>query len=648
MAKKPSPDDLRKLKEKATEAAAKGKFDKAAELYREVADADVRDVASRQKLADTLRRAGRVPEAIHAYRQVADRFAKDGLLIKAIAISKTILELDPQHVETQAALAELYAQRAHAEGARPPARTMMVQAMKAVAQPRPPPPPRDPEDAVVSLSLAPAGAAAGKGPPAIAPPPLDAEPLDIVFDAGPLDEVAAGAPPPVLEVVVEPEPTLDEPLLEVVPEPAPPPPPRAHAQAGFEAPAPPPVPRRAPAAHSTAFAQIVHAAEEAVQAGIEEDLLIQADPVDGPVIDDEPLTLGGPAASAPEPFPPPDEGVELVIEPEPLPEQVPPAPVVAPVPPPPPPPSIRPAAPARPAPPARPPAPVATPPPAAAPAPPRIPIFSDVSREAFLALTAGMVLHRVAPGEVVIREGDEGTSFYVVASGRLAVTKRDDVAAGGKLVLAHLGDGDFFGEMALLSGAARSATVQAEVESEVLEFRAESLLDIAGHHPHVAQSLRKFYRQRLLANALAVSPIFRPFQRGDRKLIMERFRAREVAEDEVVIREGQPSDGLYVVLEGAVDVVTSKGGQDVVVSQLREGDLFGEMSCLRKAPATATIVVRRPGTLLRLPRKDFDALVTAYPQILELVATLSEERAESLDAILSGHAEWTDEGLVLT
>ena len=129
---------------------------------------------------------------------------------------------------------------------------------------------------------------------------------------------------------------------------------------------------------------------------------------------------------------------------------------------------------------------------------------------------------------------------------------------------------------------------------------------------------------------------------------MERFRSREVTEREVVIREGEPSDGLYVVLEGAVDVVKRKDGVAVVVGQLREGDLFGEMSCLRKAPASASIVVRRPGTLLRLPRQAFDDLVVTYPQILELVASLSEERAENLDAILSGHAEWTDEGLVLT
>ncbi len=491
--RKPSADELRKLKDKAAEAAAKGKLDKAAELYREAAEGDARDVGTRQKLAEVLRRAGRVPEAIQAYRDVADRFGKDGLLIKAIAISKTILELDPQHVETQSALAELYAKRAAAEGARPPPRTLMVQAMRSVAggviTPPPPPPPR--EDPVVALPLAP--------PPRPAAP--EPEPLELVFDAQP----------------------------------------------------------------STAFAQIVFAAESAVEAGVEEDLLIEVDPLELDVIGDEPLSA---------------EPLELVLEPE------------------------------------------AEPLPSPAPSKP------------------------FTPGDAVICEGEEGTSFYVVASGRFAVSKRDE--AGGAVVLAKLGEGDFFGEMALLSGAARSATVTAEEPAEVLEFPAEVLLDIAGHHPHVAESLRRFYRQRLLANAMAVSPVFRPFQRNERKLIMERFRAREVRVGETVVREGDPSDGLYVVLEGAVDVVKRRDGEEVVVGHLREGDLFGEMSCLRKAPASASIVVRRPGTLLRLPRKDFDDLVVSYPQILELVSTLSEERAENLDAILSGHAEWTDDGLVLT
>ncbi len=276
---------------------------------------------------------------------------------------------------------------------------------------------------------------------------------------------------------------------------------------------------------------------------------------------------------------------------------------------------------------------------------PRVPLFSDLSRGAFLALTRAMALRRVSEGEVVLREGEAGTSFYVVAGGRLAVSKRDD--RGHAVVVAHLGEGDFFGEMALLSGAPRAATVAAETAAELLELGADALLGVAREHPHLAASLRRFYRQRLLANAMAMSAVFRPFPRRDRKRIMARFLARESRDGETVIREGEPSDGLYVVLDGTVEVVKRKGARAVAVAQLREGDVFGEMSCLRKAPASASVVVRRGGTLLKLPRREFDDLVVSYPRILELVAELTEERADGLDAILSGRAEWTEDGLVL-
>jgi len=276
---------------------------------------------------------------------------------------------------------------------------------------------------------------------------------------------------------------------------------------------------------------------------------------------------------------------------------------------------------------------------------PRVPIFSDLGPEAFVALTEGLSVQRVGPGEAVITEGEEATAFYVVATGRLTVRRRDE--KGDQVVLAHLGEGEFFGEMALLSGAPRNATVVAEEPSEVLVIRAEVLRDLAGRFPHLADSLRRFYRQRLLANALAVSPLFRPFGREDRKLVMERFRERAVRAGEVIVREGTPSDGLYVVLDGALDVTHRTQDGELLVGHLREGDLFGEMSCLRKTGATATVTVKRGGSLLRLQRPDFDALVMTYPTVLELMSQLTEERAQNLDAILSGTAEFTEDGLVL-
>lgn len=568
--------DLRKLKDKAAELAAKGKAEKAASVYREVVEADPKDLASRQKLAEVLRRAGATADAIEEYKIVADRFARDGLLIKAIAICKTILELDPEHGETQQALADLYSRRQASDAARPPVRPTLVMAAARSPTAAPPAshsPSAERGDGSVVIRLSPPPPAPVPRAHRIVPPPPPPS----------ADPFAGRLPPPVDDPFLTPLPPLAEGGAT-----------EAITLGGNEL-------SSDGATQLTGMARIVDAADLAVEEGIVEELIVDVD---------EPLAVEELA---------PELEAEIVVEPEPRPPSA-----AAP-------PSARAPALQRPSPP---------------PGLPRIPIFSDLGREAFLALMDGMVLHRVEEGDSLLREGESGSSFYVVASGRFSVSRRDD--RGESILLAHLAEGDFFGEMALLSGAPRAATVSAELASEVLEFRPEALVAIARQHPQLARSVRRFYRQRLLANALATSAVFRPFPTGDRKLIMEKFLTRDTAAGELIIREGEPSDGLYVILEGSVDISKRQMGKDFLVSQLREGDLFGEMSCLRKIPATASVTVRRAGTLLRLPRNVFDELVVSYPQILELVSELSSERAENLDAILSGHAEWTEEGLVLT
>jgi CRP-like cAMP-binding protein len=85
----------------------------------------------------------------------------------------------------------------------------------------------------------------------------------------------------------------------------------------------------------------------------------------------------------------------------------------------------------------------------------------------------------------------------------------------------------------------------------------------------------------------------------------------------------------------------SKAGQPL--AQLREGELFGEMSLLQRTPATATVAAARNTSLLRLPREDFDTLILTHPQILALVSELTEARQRSNDALLGGHTHVTNE-----
>ncbi|MBX7101386.1 MAG: tetratricopeptide repeat protein, partial [Myxococcaceae bacterium] len=103
--------DLRKLKDKATEAFTKGKFAKAAEAYEEYCAADPKDHQARLRMGDAWAKAGKKDKAIGAYTKAAEGFAKDGFLPRAIAASKLILELDPSHSGVQKMLAGLYARK---------------------------------------------------------------------------------------------------------------------------------------------------------------------------------------------------------------------------------------------------------------------------------------------------------------------------------------------------------------------------------------------------------------------------------------------------------------------------------------------------------------------------------------------------------
>src|SRR5437588_132892 len=98
---------------------------------------------------------------------------------------------------------------------------------------------------------------------------------------------------------------------------------------------------------------------------------------------------------------------------------------------------------------------------------PAVDIFAPLSNEQMAHLAASSASHVFAPGEIVIRAGDEGSSMFVVHKGHVSVQISDN---GKPRTVAMLNEGDFFGEMALFTGEPRTANVVASEETEVLEI----------------------------------------------------------------------------------------------------------------------------------------------------------------------------------
>lgn len=269
---------------------------------------------------------------------------------------------------------------------------------------------------------------------------------------------------------------------------------------------------------------------------------------------------------------------------------------------------------------------------------PPLPLFAELDPDAFVDVVLRMDLKNVDEGEVLIEQGRPGDAVFVICAGGAKVVRRGD--DGGEIELAHLPGGTLVGEMALLTEAPRSATVVAERPSEVFVLGRKDVEEISKAHPGVPQQLVEFCKKRLLSNLVRTSPLFAPLDDAQRLDLLGRFASRVHAPGAVVIEEGQNGEGLSVILTGEVQVTRKDDqGETVVLATLREGDVFGEISLIRDAPATATVTATRKTAVVELPADDFAHLVADHEGVRTYLMGLTEGRIAKTTAAMSADAE---------
>ncbi len=122
-----------------------------------------------------------------------------------------------------------------------------------------------------------------------------------------------------------------------------------------------------------------------------------------------------------------------------------------------------------------------------------VPIFAPLSDEETRKLASGSLVRVFAPDEAVVRQGQQGKSMFVIHRGTVKVQIREEGAAK---TLQTLREGDFFGEMGLLTGEPRTATVIAEEETEVLEINNVCLKPILEENPDLVTGFSRLVEER--------------------------------------------------------------------------------------------------------------------------------------------------------
>ena len=127
---------------------------------------------------------------------------------------------------------------------------------------------------------------------------------------------------------------------------------------------------------------------------------------------------------------------------------------------------------------------------------PKSPLFEVLSDEEREALVKEMELESHDEGSVVIAEGDPGSSMYLIVSGEVKVYTRGTGGSGGSVYLAKLGEGDFFGEVSVLTGKPRTATITASQRTDLLRLDKEKLDNALAKYPGIRKVLDEFYKKR--------------------------------------------------------------------------------------------------------------------------------------------------------
>ncbi|MBX7193111.1 MAG: cyclic nucleotide-binding domain-containing protein [Sandaracinaceae bacterium] len=271
---------------------------------------------------------------------------------------------------------------------------------------------------------------------------------------------------------------------------------------------------------------------------------------------------------------------------------------------------------------------------------PSLPLFSQLAPKALERLLTALTVRDLDMNGVAIEQGSEGREAFVVVRGTLRAERAASADEGEPTLLAVLGPGAIFGEMALVSSAPRAAAVIAQEPTTLLVVARDALEAIAVDEPAIGRELGSYCRSRMLANLVRTSALLRAIPSADREGVIALFDTKSFGEGEVLFEEGSEPEGLYLVASGGVRVTTHDpaGGEDIVVADLGPGDVVGEISIVLRRPATATVSTAFPTIALELSRERFQEAIRRHPAVLTELYALATARQDELHSVVAQEA----------
>lgn len=211
-------------------------------------------------------------------------------------------------------------------------------------------------------------------------------------------------------------------------------------------------------------------------------------------------------------------------------------------------------------------------------------------------------------GEVVFERADPGSSLFAIAQGTALV----EVDKDNPSITVPIEQGSIFGEVGLISGRRRGATVRAGTDMIAVEVSRTAALKLMASVPAARRAVTRISVERQLLQLFGSG-----LTSADLAEVLDASEIQTVAAGKPIITEGDSGEDIYVIRVGSMIVEKKVGGKPVFLSYLPAGSYVGEMALIGGGKRTATVKAAVKSEVIRLPGAAFRRLLEARPRLLE-------------------------------
>nr|6RSX_A Chain A, Regulatory Subunit of Protein Kinase A (cAMP-dependent) from Euglena gracilis [Euglena gracilis] len=235
-------------------------------------------------------------------------------------------------------------------------------------------------------------------------------------------------------------------------------------------------------------------------------------------------------------------------------------------------------------------------------------LFRSLGEDSLEVVYSSMFEKTAEAGHFIMKQYDEGDNFYVIESGtcNILIQPNPDAEPVHK---STIGPGASFGELALMYGTPRAASVQAVSNVRLWALDRDTFRRIL-----LTQTMRK---RRQYEDFLAQVPLFEALTSYERMTMADALQPCTFKDKEIVVKEGEDGGSFYIIIDGKMKVNQTLNGRIHTINILGPKDFFGEMSLMFNQPCVATVVSEGVSHCVSLDRESFTALLGPMEEILQ-------------------------------